>query len=254
MAWFLGSKKTEEKLVDLDRNLSSSFEHVKGDIDVLNQWITYLHGQNQERQRRINDLEGQLKYLPKTREDFKFLIDSVYNHDAIRERIKQIERRIDHIAENRSKIAEIELQTHDIPQKVRELRHEITILKQRPIAQPEPKPIPKPAPQPRVEVIREEPKEVPKPVVSRLKEKVLKRLTKHSKDYIKNLILNMIQKYNSISGHQLREIIVEEQGLCSRSSFYRLLEELEQEQGLEVVQQGKNKVYSVTGIPREHRR
>lgn len=76
-----------------------------------------------------------------------------------------------------------------------------------------------------------------------LKQKIIQRLTQHSKNYIKNVIVSLISKYSKITALELREMMVNEQGLCSKSSFYRLLEELEKEDALEVVIDGKNKVY-----------
>ena len=52
-----------------------------------------------------------------------------------------------------------------------------------------------------------------------------------------------IQKYESISSLKLREIVVEEQGLCSKSSFYRLLTELEDSGEVDVARQGTEKLY-----------
>jgi hypothetical protein len=78
---------------------------------------------------------------------------------------------------------------------------------------------------------------------SYIREKIIKKITKNSKGYIKNLILSLIHKYHTISALQLREIIVEEQGLCSKSSFYRLLEEIEEQDEIDVVSQGKEKKY-----------
>jgi len=83
--------------------------------------------------------------------------------------------------------------------------------------------------------------EPPKP--SALKEHILRRISKNSKDYIKSVVLGIIRKYGKISALQLREMIVEEQGLCSKSSFYRVLEELEQENVMQLVSRGKEKVY-----------
>lgn len=78
---------------------------------------------------------------------------------------------------------------------------------------------------------------------SNIRDKVLRKIARSSKEYIKNLVLNLVGKYGKISALQLREIIVEEQGLCSKSSFYRILEELEREDSLNVVSRGKIKVY-----------
>ncbi|MDP7323438.1 MAG: hypothetical protein QF632_01605, partial [Candidatus Woesearchaeota archaeon] len=76
------------------------------------------------------------------------------------------------------------------------------------------------------------------------KQRIIKKIQKSSKDYVKNLILNFIHKYEKISALKLREIVVEEQGLCSKSSFYRILEEIEETQDdLSVLHQGKEKIF-----------
>jgi hypothetical protein len=76
-----------------------------------------------------------------------------------------------------------------------------------------------------------------------LKEKLARKITRNSKDYVKSVILGLIRKYGRITAPQLKEILVEEQGLCSKSSFYRLLTEIEQEDQIETLQAGKEKVY-----------
>ena len=68
-------------------------------------------------------------------------------------------------------------------------------------------------------------------------------MIKNSKDYVKTVIISLIKKYNRISAPQLKEILVEEQALCSKSSFYRLLVELEQEEEIGALQTGKEKAY-----------
>ncbi len=78
---------------------------------------------------------------------------------------------------------------------------------------------------------------------SQLQRKMIKKITRNSKNYIKSTIVSLVSKYDKISALELREIIVEEQNLCSKSSFYRILEELEQEQMLNVIAEGKEKTY-----------
>ncbi|MBW2978880.1 hypothetical protein KY304_02090 [Candidatus Woesearchaeota archaeon] len=78
---------------------------------------------------------------------------------------------------------------------------------------------------------------------SALKEKVLKRIARNSKDYIKSVVKGIIKKYGKVSALQLREIVVDEQGLCSKSSFYRILEELEAEKIMNLISRGKEKLY-----------
>ncbi len=76
-----------------------------------------------------------------------------------------------------------------------------------------------------------------------IREKIIRKITKNSKDYVKNLITSLIKKYERISALQLREIVVEEQGLCSKSSFYRLVAELEENEAIVAVQERKEKYY-----------
>ena len=73
--------------------------------------------------------------------------------------------------------------------------------------------------------------------------RLAQKIAKKSKEYIKHTLLSLIAKYGRISGLQLREIAVEEQNLCSKSTFYRLLAELEQEEELGSVREAKEKVY-----------
>ncbi|MBI2128962.1 hypothetical protein HYU07_01870 [Candidatus Woesearchaeota archaeon] len=75
------------------------------------------------------------------------------------------------------------------------------------------------------------------------KEKVVKKLTKNSKDYVKSVIVSLIQKYEKVSALQLREIVVDEQKLCSKSSFYRILEEVERGREIGFMKDGKEKSY-----------
>jgi hypothetical protein len=76
-----------------------------------------------------------------------------------------------------------------------------------------------------------------------LKERLMRKISKNSKEYIKSVILGTIKKYGRISGPQLKEILVEEQGLCSKSSFYRLLAEIELEHDISSFTTGKEKTY-----------
>jgi len=82
-------------------------------------------------------------------------------------------------------------------------------------------------------------------------EKSARKVARHSKEYIKNIILSTIGKFDQVQALQLREMIVEEQGLCSKSTFYRLLEELEAEESVSMIARGKEKVY-IPKIVRKH--
>lgn len=76
-----------------------------------------------------------------------------------------------------------------------------------------------------------------------LKDRIIQKLTSNSKNYVKTVILSFVEKYHKIPALQLKEMLVDEQKICSKSSFYRLLQELEQENRVETISDGKNKLY-----------
>ena len=186
----------------MKKEISSLNQH----LSRINEWLFYFYNQNnhlvhlaKENQNKIEKQEDELdeialilKNMPKTKEDFRRLVDSYYSFDNIMDRLRAIEVKFDYFEEKTSS-------------------------QQKNVSVQAPK--------------------------SSIKEKVLRKIARSSKDYIRNLVLSLVNKYNKVSALQLREIIVEEQGLCSKSSFYRVLEELEREDLLNVVSKGKIKVY-----------
>ncbi len=78
----------------------------------------------------------------------------------------------------------------------------------------------------------------------KLQETIAKRISKNSKEYIKNILTSLITKYENVAGPQLKEMVVEEQKLCSKSSFYRLLDELEKNEKIGVISSGKLKYFT----------
>ncbi len=79
--------------------------------------------------------------------------------------------------------------------------------------------------------------------VSNLQRKILQKVQRNSKAYVKTVLTNTINKYGQLNGLQLKEMIVDEQGIVSKSSLYRLLNELEEEGRISVSQDGKEKIY-----------
>ena len=76
-----------------------------------------------------------------------------------------------------------------------------------------------------------------------VKEKIMTKISRRSKEYMKGMVLSLIKKYGRMSALQLREMVVEEQGLLSKSSFYRLLTEIEGSDEVSMLSEGKEKVY-----------
>ena len=74
-------------------------------------------------------------------------------------------------------------------------------------------------------------------------EKLVQKVKKNTHDYIKAVILSYIKKYGKISAFQVREMVVEEQNMTSKSTLYRILEEVEEMEDIDTIRQGKEKIY-----------
>ncbi len=216
MLWFKKRRSEIEKIEELSVILKNSFSNVKKDTQNIFAWLNYLYQKNQQQEQLIIDLQQQLNHMPKTPEEIRLIVDRYYNYSSLLERLNELKIRIE------------ELKTQFIYQSP-----------------------PKILPQSQNEVLtkvenmalRLEKLESRQDTRSYIREKIVRKLTKNSKDYIKDSIHNLIRKYEKISALQMREIIVEEQGLCSKSSFYRILEELESQEDIETVHDKKEKYY-----------
>ena len=227
MGLIFGREKTDEKLAQLHTVLAQSFAKVKQDSTLLSQWVEYLYHLSIEQQRSMNDLRARNNQLQTA------LIDlERYNrrqNDLIRDLQLQLKNMpttredIHKIVDSFYSFEPVLARIKHVEHKVAELEvHKATVHQQESIVQPHISPQ----------------KEMPS-----LKEKILRRITRNSKNFIKSSILSLVSKYGKISALQMREMVVEEQGLCSKSSFYRLLDELEKTEGLRFVVDGKEKVY-----------
>ena len=267
-----GSKRSVQELKKMHESLRDSFGHVRGDMQALADWVQYLHQRDQHilatihhhqkhthhqlrqvhgkipdvaelhskmghHHRRLNDVEAEMtkvhkverqlkevqqeiEDLPKIKADLKQLVDYYYKYE---EALKKVEDLDSEIVSIHGKLEKIEAQPKHAPnhqmqeQPVTKELGEITELRSR-LAQLE-------------STSRQTP----------MRDKLIKKVTKKSKDYVKNLVLSYIRKYERVSGLRLREMVVEEQGLASKSSFYRILEEIELLEEVEVIRQGKEK-------------
>ncbi len=228
MGWLFG-KEVEDKVDRLDKALKESFANVKHDTNALYQWVQFFQQQAARQQQvieaqqhdlddyeqeilshrqHISRLQAELKSVPKDPGTIKRIIDSYYDFDSILERVRQIEDKLTRLEHLKAAPA------------VQQIRHEVAAL---PHITP------------------------PASRTQALRDKIVQRITRNSKEYLKGLIMSMITKYGKISALQLREMLVEEQGLASKSSFYRLLEELEAENAIGVIHDGKEKLLMVGG-------
>ena len=217
------TNENDKKFKQLNDALKKSFENVKNDTTNIFQWLNFFYKRNLEQEQAIKKIQMDLSYMPKTREDIRRIIDDYYSFEGMMSKIREISWKVDELSRKHT--------LHEEHQKLQAI-------------------------QPRQIIHKEEPKELEidlSHIEKRLekleqkrlsmKEKIVKRLTRNSKEYVKSVILSYIRKYERISALQLREIVVDEQRFCSKSSFYRLLDELEELDEIGVIKQGKEKHY-----------
>ena len=202
---------TEKRLGQINNILKKSFSNVKKDTTNIFQWLNYFYKRSMEQEMMLRQLQAELSYVPKTREEIRKIIEDYYSFEEIMDKIRDLNEKVDELSKK-------QIIKEYTPQPVhKELQPDISYIERR--------------------LERLEQKKLS------IREKIMKRLTKNSKEYIKGIIISYIKKYERVSALQLKEIVVDEQNFCSKSSFYRLLEEIEELDDIGVVKQGKEKQY-----------
>lgn len=210
---FWKKNNTEKKLNQINEVLKKSFTNVKRDTTNIFQWLNYFHKKNIEQEQLVKQLQLEISYMPKTREDIRRVIDDYYSFESIMAKIRELNDKVDELARK---------------QPVYHEKH---------ASQPIPKEL-----YPDISYIEKRLEKLEQKKLS-MKEKIMRRLTRNSKEYVKSVILSYIKKYERISALQLKEIVVDEQNFCSKSSFYRLLEEIEGLDDIGVIKEKKEKHY-----------
>jgi|SRR3989344_3403218 len=203
---------TDKKLRQMNDVLKKSFANVKRDTHGIFQWLNYFYKRGMEQEQTIRRLQVELSYIPKTREEIRKIIDDYYSFENTMAKIRELSEKVDDLARKQA--------AHAAPVE----RH----LPQPPAAD--------------MSHIEKRLEKLEQKKAS-MREKIMKRLTRNSKEYVKSVMMSYIKKYESVSALQLKDIIVDEQQFCSKSSFYRLLEELEDLDEIGVVKRGKEKHY-----------
>jgi len=200
-----------KKLEQISSLLKKSFSNVKKDTSSIFQWLNYFYKRSQEQERMLRQLQVELSYVPKTREEIRKIIDDYYSFEGIMAKIRDLNGKVDELSKKTAFKEYIASPLH------KEFQPDMSYIEKR--------------------LEKLEQKKIS------IKEKIMKRLTRNSKEYVKGIIISYIKKYEKISALQLKEIMVDEQNFCSKSSFYRLLEEIEQLEEIGVVKHGKEKHY-----------
>jgi len=203
-------KRVDERLAQMDAKIADSFARVRKDTAAIYQWLDFFYEESNKQKALVRHQREQIYGMKKELEELESAPKSMTD-------VKRIIDSFYDIGEMRERLGRLSERLDAVEEKAK---------------------APVQAKQP---VVRETAPSV-RPV-SALREKMIKKITRNSKDYIKSMIVSLIRKYNRISAMALREIVVDEQGLCSKSSFYRLLDEIEKESDISVVSSGREKVY-----------
>ena len=226
MFWKRKSKNeiAEQKLDMMNDLLKKSFANVKKDTGQIFQWLNHFYRKSLEQEQLIKQFKNELQYVPKTREEIRKIVDDYYSFDSITSRIKDLNEKVDHLSRK--------MDNHNAAQQhqaieQRQTHHFVQQDK---------------AYDGNIESIRDRLQRLEQKKHS-MKEKIVKKIARNSKDYVKSVVMSYIRKYERVSALQLKEIVVDEQSFCSKSSFYRLLEEIEQNPDIGVIKEGKEKHY-----------
>lgn len=202
--------------------LKSAFMKIKNDITNVGEWIKFFHEKHQEHDERLKRLE-QFAHIPYEiqRIDSK-LIDLEHKSRYPVNELQRINMRLEGLEQQRPMTNDEIRQMIDGHYSLQHMAERIRNIEEK---------------MNHVSYGKSQNKQ------TALQQKVLKTVTRNSKEYVKNVILSLIQKYENIAGLQMKEMVVDEQGLCSKSSFYRLLQELESEGKTGFLRNGKEKIF-----------
>lgn len=229
---FFKKNNPEKQIEQLRSAIAQSFSNVKRDSQTTLEWLNFLYRKSLQQEQMIHMLSQQLDHMPKTRQELKQIIDYYYSHDHLLKKVQELNERVDsliHLRDIPSELEHIKAQMASIPRAHEAMPHHV---------------------EEKLEHIHDRLDKIESKKYS-FKEKLVQKIAKRSKEYVKSVIISYIRKYGEISGLQLKEMVVDEQALCSKSSFYRLLAELEGLEEVSVVQRGKEKHY-LSRITKKH--
>lgn len=248
------TKQLRLEVNQIEENIKTSFSKVRDDTETINSWLNYYYQRSLYFETQIsqilsttNSMNSQVSSNNSSiRQHTGILNELVINTENIVEDISNIksatgknltEDRLNfYIEKIYSEILKIDKKVESIsyiPSKVDSLKEQLS----EHIAEPHSSLIT----ENRIDEIQEKLREL---VIKKSpKAKLIQKVTKNSHDYIKAMVLSYIKKYEKISAFQLREMVVEEQNLTSKSTFYRILEEIEQMDEVSIIRQGKEKAY-----------
>jgi len=237
--WFFGGKKegvSEEQMSQQMSQVSSQFQQ---QLDLSWQWISFLHAELQRAHSNVHAVHTNTSQvrrdIPQIRQEIENAV-GVSVQTALVSHEQQVSKRFDtfehsvntSLSSIRERLSHIDPVVERITRLESDLPHISSALESL---------------RSRLESKQESVKQK-----SSLQERVEKRLRHRSKDFLKQTVRSLIQKYGRLSALQIREMLVDEQGLCSKSTLYRILDELEQEFQMSV--DGREKVFMIGEVGR----
>lgn len=205
MPWFKRKYASKKDLEVLDSKLTTSFSNIKKHNENIFEWLDYFNTKITEQQQTISNQNQTFQNIDQKISKIPLM---EYELKRIRESQTETGNMLSNVSELREKLSQVIHNQYGIT-------NEITSINQK----------------------------MEKPKSKTFKQKLIKKISKNSRKYIKTITINLIHKYENISALKLREIIVEEQGLCSKSAFYRLLSNIEKEEDIEIANHGQEKIY-----------
>src|SRR3989338_668521 len=201
---------------DVRSQTSNSLLDVRNNLYAVSQWLSYFNQRIQQQQQALDEISAKMpsgenireSIMEGMKEEMRRYVDEYYSMKPLLERMDSVEKRLSSFHLNLPSTA---------PSDPPEVQTQLKAMQQRLLSLEERK--------------------------LNMREKILKKISRNSKEYVKSVMLSYIRKYEKIPAIRLKEMVVEEQGLCSKSSFYRMLDELENEDDVGVIKANKEKHY-----------
>ncbi len=276
MAWF-GDKPKEQRLANLHARLTHSFGRVREDTTNLYAWITHLNNKLDYLHHEVRETKLAITNVSTHLPDTSSVSRQVDNHPGwshMSNRIAQTEAQMQRVLQSHQHSFDQSLRLNDhiakIPQLQTEFHEQMAQLHQR-ISRIQSKlgdqdttvhldrleaqisrlkadmePLKSQVFEShnrQIEAIKQKMEQPVSPAAKPvLHTRILNTLKRNSRAYAHSTILSYVKKHGKISVQQLREILVEEQAILSKSAFYRHIEEVEEMEGVAMVKEGKNKI------------
>jgi len=248
------TKELETKIEVVEKNIVTSFSRVRDDLSTQNAWLNYYYQKSiylervlqyvqaivEKKDERVDVLAEDLRQGQENISKVEHTLDNVRKDlISVQDRSEQFidKNRLNFYIEKISKeISLVDSRIQDISffkTRFDSLKNELESHMKIPHLNP--------SVEKRIDEIQEKLRSI---VVKKSpKDKLVQKVQKNNHDYIKAMVLSYVKKYEKVSAYQLREMVVEEQNITSKSTFYRILEELEERDDISTIRQGKEKVY-----------